>query len=85
MGIKMEEYFQKLKENINDSQLSDPLKGQVLSSIDYNDYFGLGVVVITIPAQKELSFVGEEAFFREGDSTKKATGAKAVAELAKRF
>jgi hypothetical protein len=56
-----------------------------LSNIDYNSYYSLGVIVITVCPQKELSYLGEEAFWRVGDATEKATTAKDIASLARRF
>ena len=85
LGIKMEKYFGILKDGIRTSGLSSSLRDQVLSSIDYNSFFGLGVIVITVPAQKELSYVGDDVYFREGDETKKAEGARQIAEIAQRF
>lgn len=57
----------------------------VLSHIDYNAYYGLGVIVITVPPQKEVSYVGEDTFWRVGDATEKATTAKDITSLAGRF
>jgi hypothetical protein len=53
--------------------------------MDYNDYFGLGLIVIRVPPQKELSFFGSDAYWREGDETVKAVDQRTVAQLAKRF
>lgn len=85
LGISVEEYFTKWKDGIKNSSLSTPLKTAVLSSIDYNSYFGLGIIIITIPAQKELSFVGDDLYWRNGDSTELAKGSKVIAALAQRF
>jgi hypothetical protein len=57
----------------------------VLSSIDFNDFYGLGVIVMTIPAQKELSYVGDFVYWRKGDETVRAEAAKEIAALARRF
>ncbi|MEV7636946.1 DUF262 domain-containing protein [Pseudarthrobacter enclensis] len=85
LGQTTEAYFTQWRDAVRNSELSDPLKGDVLSNMDYNDYFGLGLVVITVPAQKELSYVGDKVFWREGDQTVEATNPKKVAELAARF
>lgn len=85
LGISIEEYFSKWKDGIRNSQLSVGLRDQVLSNIDYNDFYGLGVIVITIPCQSEVSYVGDNIYFRSSDDTKKAEGAKQIAEIVKRF
>jgi hypothetical protein len=43
------------------------------------------VIVITIPSQKELSYVGEEVYWRNADSTELANTPKRIAILAQRF
>ncbi|MEX3785495.1 DUF262 domain-containing protein [Paraburkholderia sp. BR14374] len=85
MGLSVEEYFAKWKHAIKNSALSDHLKDAVLSSMDFNSYYDLGVIVITVPPQKELSFVGEELYWRDGDATKLADQPKQIANMAKRF
>lgn len=85
LGDSTEAYFARWKLAVRNSDLSDPLKGAVLSSMDYNDYFGLGVIVVSVPPQSDLSFYGDEVFWRDGDETVVASGAKKVADLQKRF
>lgn len=85
LGISVEDYFTKWKEGIKNSTLSSNLKTSVMSHIDYNSYSGMGVIVISIPPQAELSFVGDEVFWRNGDSTEVAKSAKTIATLAQRF
>ena len=57
----------------------------VLSSIDYNNYYGLGVIVIEIQPQKEMAFVGDNVFWRNFDSTELTTDPRKIATIAKRF
>jgi hypothetical protein len=85
MNITTEAYFAKWKDAIKNSDLSPFLRDAVLSNIDFNSYYDLGVLIITIPPQKELSFVGNNLYWRDGDSTKLADQAKQIAALAKRF
>ena len=85
LGLTVEAYFAKWKEAIKNSELSSHLKDAVLSSIDFNSYYDLGILIITVPPQKELSFVGEELYWRDGDSTTLADQPKQIANLAKRF
>jgi len=85
LGIKLADYVGKWKDAIRTSKLSSALRDSVMSSMDFNDYFGLGVLIISVPSQTELSYVGEDVYWRNGDSTERADSAKRVAELVKRF
>jgi hypothetical protein len=85
LNISVEDYVAKWKNAIRNSELSAHLRDSVLSNIDYNSFHGLGVIVLTIPAQNELSYVGEETFWRNSDSTERAESAKQIAPLAQRF
>ncbi len=85
MDISTEAYFGKWKNAIKDSGLSAAVKQSVLSNIDFNSFYGLGVIVVTILPQKDISYFNDEAYWREGDSTKKAETAKQIATLAQRF
>ena len=85
LGISIEQYFSRWKDGIRNSDLSVGLRDQVLSNIDYNDFYGLGLIIITIPPQNEMSYVGEETYIRSVDDTMKAETAKQIAAIAKRF
>ena len=85
LGISTEAYYSKWKDGIRNSTLSEKLRSDVLSNMDFNSYFGLGIIVITIPPQSELSYVGEDVFWREGDATTQARNARQIAQIAQRF
>jgi hypothetical protein len=85
LSLNMAEYVSKWRDWIKHSQLSSPLREGVLSSIDFNDYFGYGLLVLTIPPQSELSYVGDSVYWRSADSTELADTPKLIASLAKRF
>jgi len=85
LGLNLEKYVTKIRDAISSSSLSEPIKSSVLSRIDFHEYYGLGIVVIEIPNQKELSFVGDDVYWRSGDQTMKATDAKTIAVIARRF
>jgi Protein of unknown function DUF262/Putative DNA-binding domain len=85
LGLSVENYFSKWKDAIKNSKISQSLKDSVLSNIDFNSFYGLGVIVITIPSQKELSYFGEEIYWRNGDTTEQAKTPKQIAMLAQRF
>ncbi|MFI6959918.1 DUF262 domain-containing protein [Nocardia sp. NPDC050408] len=78
-------YLQRWIDGIRNSDLSEPLKSSVLSSVDCNDYYGLGLIVISVPKQSELSYVGDDVYYREGNSTVKAEGARKIASISQRF
>jgi hypothetical protein len=85
LNITTDAYFAKWKNALRASALSSPLKETVLSNMDFNDYYGMGVIIITIPPQAQLSYVGEEVYWRESDSTSLAKTAKVIASLVQRF
>ncbi|NEP49419.1 MAG: DUF262 domain-containing protein [Moorea sp. SIO3C2] len=85
LGISKEDYFSKWKNAIKNYDLSAPLRESVLSNLDFHSFYGLGVILIKILPQKELSYVGEEVYWRNGDATERANNAKQIAMLAKRF
>jgi hypothetical protein len=69
-----EAYVDKLLNKIRHSELSDPLKSQILRMCDTVDYRGFSVIRFVIPKQKDPSFVGNKMFVREGSSTKEVMG-----------
>jgi hypothetical protein len=79
LGIGQEQYLEKIIGIVRKSDLSEPLRSQVLSQSDYVEYKGMSVLRIRIPAQKQISFVGEKVFVRENSSTLEATGKKLLA------
>lgn len=85
LGTAVDRYFSRWKDAIKKSDLSPFLRDAVLSNIDFNSFYGLGVIVITVPPQRELSYVGEKVYWRNGDATEQATSPKQIAALAKRF
>ena len=85
LRISVEQYFSKWKEGIKKSALTQELRDAILSNMDFNSFYGLGVIAITISAQSGLSYVGEELYWRNGDATLQAEGAKQIASIAGRF
>lgn len=75
----LETYVSRVLEFVKKSELTEPLMSGILSQIDLIDYKGLSVVRIRIPAQREVSFLGDLAFIREGSSTVEAKGKKLLA------
>jgi hypothetical protein len=85
IGEKPEAYYARWKTAIRSSELSKALRDGVLSAMGFHDYYGLGLIVISVPAQSDLSFVGDDAYWRDGDETVKAADQKMAAQLTKRF
>lgn len=85
LKVSVEVYFSRWKDRIRKSSLTDKLRDAVLSNMDFNSFYGLGIIVITIPSQTDLSYVGEELYWRDGDATALAKSAKQVASIASRF
>ena len=85
LGITPQKYFSEWKNAIRSSALSAHLRDAVLSSMDFNDFYGLGVIVITVPPQKELSYAGDQIYWRKADETTRAVAPKEIADLARRF
>ncbi len=79
LELKEEQYLEKIMSFIRESQLSEPLKSQVLSQIDYVEYKGFSVLRLRIPAQTEVSFISEDVYIRENSSTVIASGKKLLA------
>jgi hypothetical protein len=85
LNITVEKYFSKWKNGIKNFQLSASVRDDVLSNMDFNSFYGLGLIIITVPTQAAVSYVGEELYWRNGDSTELATAAKQIATIAGRF
>lgn len=85
MGVTKEGYFQRLRDSIDRSGLSEPTKSDVLACIDYNSYFGLGVIVISVRPQTAVSTLGDDIYYRSGDETKKASTGRESANVVQRF
>lgn len=84
LGIDVEAYQKKFEDVIANSELSEPLRTDVCTCIDTVTYKELEIMRIRVPAQKAISFVGNDAFYRVGSSTKTATGPE-IATLTNKF
>jgi predicted HTH transcriptional regulator len=85
LNCTTEQYFAKWRDAIKNSKLSEGLRGEVLSNMDFNSFYGLGVIVITIRPQSEVSYLGDDVYWRNGSSTELAATSKQVAAIARRF
>lgn len=85
LGISMEDYLGRWKTAIKNAKLTQSVRDSVMSSIDYNTYFGLGVIIIGVPPQKELCYFDDVVYWRNGDSTELAKTPQQIVSIAKRF
>ncbi|CAM3513573.1 hypothetical protein GCM10016272_14150 [Psychrobacter glaciei] len=74
----LDDYINKLLGKISKSELSEPLKSQVLSQIDVIDYKGMTVIRLRVPKQNEMAFVGSSSFIRENSKTVELDGRKLI-------
>lgn len=84
-GGTVESYVNGWKTAIRESGLSEPLKSSVLTAIDYNDYYGLGVLIINVPGQKDPSYLNNKMYIRDVDETKEIKDPQRIAAVCRRF
>lgn len=88
LELAPESYLSLWKDKIVNSELSEPLKTDVLSHCSYIPYYGYGIILIYVPEQKSLSFVGNSVYWRKIDNTTAVDGIadpRKIAELASKF
>ncbi|MBF9073168.1 GmrSD restriction endonuclease domain-containing protein [Streptacidiphilus fuscans] len=85
LGETPERYFGRWKEAIRNSNLTPSLKDSVLASLAYADYYGLGVIVIRVPEQHDVSLLDGRLYVREGDDTVEITDMARSLAIGRRF
>ena len=75
----IENYVKLLTDAILTSELSEPLKTQVMTKIDTVFYKGQHTLVRITILQTEVSFVGDKAFTRKDSSTTEVSGKELIA------
>lgn len=83
-GQSTEEYVRALVADLRATNLSEPLKSDLLAAIDTVSYRGFSVVRLRVPSQTKMSWVADDSYVREGSETHPAT-AKQVAAITARF
>lgn len=76
--IKIDDYCKRILSFFEKSELTEPLKSQILSQFDLVDIHGLSIIRMRIPKQKSISFVGKRSFIREGSNTIELDGPKLI-------
>jgi len=84
LGISLDEYVQQVVAHFQNTDLTEPLKTQILAGFDNITVHGFTVIRILVPKQTSLSFVADVAFSRNGSSTVELSGQQLVA-ASKRF
>ncbi len=80
IGKSIEEYIKMITNAILNSELSNPLKTQIMTKFDTISYKGHHTLVrITVPVQNDVSFVGDKAFTRQNSSTVEVKGKELLA------
>mgnify|MGYP001809681642 FL=1 len=79
LGLSIEHYVQRIINEFQQSQLTEPLKTHILSSFDTITVRGFTVIRILVSKQNTLSYVGNKAFSRQGSSTIEIIGQQLVA------
>ncbi|WP_197708955.1 DUF262 domain-containing protein [Psychrobacter sp. YP14] len=74
----LDDYINKLMGKISKSELSEPLKTQVLNQIDVINYKGMSVIRLRVPKQNEMAFIGNSSFTRENSRTIELDGRKII-------
>ncbi len=84
LGITIEKYYQKWRDNISNSGLSDDLKASVLAKLDLVNYKDKEIIIIHVEAQNQPSFLDGKLYVRRGEQTVEAPATE-VLGVAKRF
>lgn len=79
LRAKLENYVKKIVSVFQSTNVTEPLKTQILSSFDSITLYGLTFIRITVPRQNDVSFVDDKAFYREGSNTVQIEGQKLLA------
>ncbi len=69
LDFNIEKYIKKIVDYLRGSELSYPLKTQLLTQIDIVTYKNNTIIRLRVPPQTKVSFVGNDAYTREGNST----------------
>jgi len=79
LGIDVDAYMRRVVECFRHSAMSPELKTHVLGAIDAVDFRGFTLLRVHVPEQKDVSFVGDKCFTREGTETREITGPAIIA------
>ncbi len=80
LKLDVERYVKRLISEISDAPISDPLKTQIITSIDHAEYRGMPFVRIRVPRQQDLSQYDGEYPIRKNSETVSMGVGEAVAQ-----
>ena len=85
MNITLEEYVGKIKDFIDNSNLSRHLIVSVLTHMEMFNYKGFLIVRLVVPPQNQLSYYGDEIYIRKHSNTIKLTNPREIIAVAQQF
>lgn len=85
LGKKLDDYLAIIVNAIKSSAIPEPLKTQVLTSIDVITFSGHTIVRLTIPEQKKPSFFENKCFVRHAANTVELTDLTQIAAITQKF
>ena len=84
LSISLEAYFQKWRNNIVNSGMSEALKNSVVNKMAICEIGEFSLLLIPVPPQSEPSFLDGKLYVRKGDQTIEGTAADTLS-IARRF
>lgn len=85
LGKKLDDYLAILINSIKVSAVPEPLKTQVLTSIDVITFSGHTIIRLTIPEQKQPSFYENKCYVRHAANTVELKDLAQIAAITQRF
>lgn len=85
LGKKLDDYLAIIVNSIKSSAIPEPLKTQVLTSVDVITFNGHTIVRLTIPEQKQPSFIENKCFVRHSANTIELTDLTQISAVTQKF
>lgn len=85
LNKKLDDYLAIIVNSIRLSAIPEPLKTQVLTSLDVITFHGHTIVRLTIPEQKQPSFIENRCFVRHAANTIELTDLTQIAAVMQKF
>lgn len=85
LGKKLDDYLAIIVNSIKSSAIPEPLKTQVLTSVDVITFSGHTIVRLTIPEQKQPSFIENKCFVRHAANTIELTDLTQISAVTQKF
>lgn len=80
LGINLESYIKKLIQELQKTDLADPLKTQLITCLEHAEYRGAPFVRLRVPIQKELTSFRGEYPIRKNSDTVNMTAAETLSQ-----